>query len=193
MRKVALLTFQTLDGVMQAPKLSEEDLSGDFQHGGWAAPYWEDVMEQVGREAMAEPYDLLLGRSTYDVFAANHTDSGKGNSAAEMLTKAKKYVVTSGNEKLEWENSEKITGDIVAQINKLKQQEGSLIQVHGSWQLIQTLLKHKLVDELRLWTFPVVVGSGKRLFDVGIRPGNFKLIKLEANRSGALLSFYEPE
>ncbi len=191
MRKLAILTFQTLDGVMQAPKVPEEDYSGGFTKGGWANECWQEVMEQVGREAMAEPYDLLLGRTTYDLFASHHANSSSDNPTAEQLTNAKKYVVTSSSEKLQWRNSEKISGDIAAEISKLKEQDGPLLQVHGSWQLIQTLLKHKLVDEFRLWTFPVVVGAGKRLFAEGAVPTNVKLIKVEVCPSGAFLNFYQ--
>ncbi len=191
MRKLAILTFQTLDGVMQAPKQPEEDYSGGFTQGGWANECWDDVMEQVGREAMAEPYDILLGRTTYDLFASHHGDPDRDNATGEKLTKAKKYVVTSGVEVLQWKNSEKISGDIATEISRLKQQDGPLLQVHGSWQLIQTLLKHKLIDEFRLWTFPVVVGAGKRLFADAAVPTNLKLTKFEMSPSGAFLTFYQ--
>jgi len=192
MRKLAILTFQTLDGVMQAPKLPEEDVTGGFTQGGWANPCWDEVMEQVGREAMCEPYDLLLGRTTYDLFASSHSNVSSGNPVAEKLTRAKKYVVTSSKDQLLWQNTEKITGDVAAEISKLKMQEGPLLQVHGSWQLIQTLLEHKLIDELRLWTFPVVVGSGKRLFSNAAVPTSFELIKSEPCPSGAFMHFYQP-
>ena len=177
---------------MQAPKLPEEDYSGGFTQGGWANECWQEVMEQVGREAMEEPYDLLLGRTTYDIFASSHADSGSGNPATEKLTKARKYVVTSSLEELQWQNSEKITGDIPAEISMLKVQDGPLLQVHGSWQLIQTLLSKELIDEFRLWTFPVVVGAGKRLFAEGVVPTNLELIKFESCPSGAFMNFWRP-
>ena len=192
MRKLAILTFQTLDGVMQAPKAPEEDFSGDFKLGGWANGCWDEVMEQVGRTAMADPYDLLLGRKTYDLFAAHHSDAKNSDPGAAFLTKAKKYVVTSRQEPLEWYNTEKITGDVAAEISKLKDQDGPLLQVHGSWQLIQLLLEHELIDEFRLWTFPVVAGSGKRLFAGGAVPTGLKLTSFEACPSGAFMSFYQP-
>jgi len=192
MRKLAILTFQTLDGVMQAPKLAEEDNSGGFTQGGWANGSWQEVMEQVAREAMAAPYDLLLGRKTYDIFAANHVDSDlDSNPIAKKRSEATKYVVTSGTESLQWQNSVAITGDIASEISKLKKQDGPLLQVHGSWQLIQTLLKHQLVDEFRLWTFPLVMGAGKRLFTQEIMPCQLKLTKFETCPSGAFLSFYK--
>ncbi len=191
MRKLAILTFQTLDGVMQAPKMPEEDLSGDFTQGGWANACWDEVMAQVGRTAMAEPYDLLLGRTTYDSFASFHGSAADDNPTGDKLRQAKKYVVTSGVEPLNWHNLEKITGDIGTEISKLKAQDGPLLQVHGSWQLIQALLKHQLIDEFRLWTFPVIVGAGKRLFADGTVPTNLKLTKFETCPSGAFLNFYQ--
>ncbi len=192
MRKLAILTFQTLDGVMQAPSVPEEDYSGDFTQGGWANECWGEVMEQVGREAMAEPYDLLLGRATYELFASSFANSTGDNPIAEKLNNARKYVVTATLKQLQWQNSEQVTGDIAAEISRLKEQDGLLLQVHGSWQLIQMLLSNRLIDEFRLWTFPVVVGAGKRLFAEGVVPSNLKLTKFESCPSGAYMNFYQP-
>ena len=192
MRKLAILTFQTLDGVMQAPSVPEEDFSGDFTQGGWANECWAEVMEQVGREAMAEPYDLLLGKTTYELFASSFSNAGNDNPIAEKLNNAKKYVVTSSLKELQWKNSQKISGDIPAEISRLKEQDGPLLQVHGSWQLIQTLLTNELIDEFRLWTFPVVVGSGKRLFADGAVPTGLKLTKFETCPCGAFMNFWRP-
>ena len=192
MRKLAILTFQTLDGVMQAPGAPEEDFSGGFTQGGWANECWEEVMEQVGREAMAEPYDLLLGRNTYDIFAPYFSSAEPGNPTAQKLNEAKKYVVTSRLDELTWKNSVKISGDIAVEISALKEEAGPLLQVHGSWQLIQALLEHRLIDEYRLWTFPVVVGNGKRLFSDGAIPAKHKLIKFESCPCGAFIHFYQP-
>ncbi|WP_445359767.1 dihydrofolate reductase family protein [Microbulbifer sp. EKSA005] len=192
MRNLAILVFQTLDGVMQAPSLPEEDFSGGFSHGGWAKDYWDEVMEQVGREAMAEPYDLLLGRNTYNLFATSFSNAKPGNPAADKLNQAKKYVVTSGSDDLTWNNSFKLKGaDAVVEITKIKKINGPLLQVHGSWQLVQSLLKHNLVDELRLWTFPVVVGEGKRLFESGEISSKYKLINFAKCPSGAFMHFYK--
>ncbi len=192
MRKLAILTFQSLDGVMQAPSSPEEDPSGGFTQGGWANDCWEEVMEQVGREAMAEPYDLLLGRSTYETFASSFANADPQNPVAKKLNHAKKFVVTSSLEKLEWQNSERVVGDIASEVSRLKKQDGPLLQVHGSWRLIQALLAHRLIDEFRLWTFPVVVGSGKRLFADGSSPQNLELTKFESLPSGAFMNFYVP-
>ena len=191
MRKLAILTFQTLDGVMQAPGLPEEDLSGGFTQGGWAKECWDEVMGQVGREAMAEPYDLLLGRNTYDIFAPYFTSAEPDNPTAQKLNKSKKYVVTSRPDELIWQNSVKISGDIAVEIAALKKKDGPLLQVHGSWQLIQSLLSNGLIDELRLWTFPVVVGNGKRLFSDGSVPAKYKLTKFKSCPSGAFMHFYQ--
>ncbi|MET1416912.1 dihydrofolate reductase family protein [Roseibium sp. HPY-6] len=190
MRKIAALTFVTLDGVMQAPSMPEEDRSGDFDHGGWAAPYWEGVMEQVQAEAMAEPYDMLFGRKTYQLFAG-HWPEVDDSPVADRMNRARKYVVTSSTKPLTWSNSHAITGDVAQAIANLKAQSGPLLQIHGSWQLIQFLLARKLIDEFRLWTFPAVVGSGKRLFDKGAPECKLKLVKSTACANGAVMSIYQ--
>lgn len=184
MRELAILTFQTLDGVVQAPKMPEEDYSGHFSQGGWADPYWDEVMTQVGREAMSEPYDALFGRKTYDVFAAHQPPRGT------PLSDAKKYVVTSNPEGLMWPNSQALSDNPFAAIAKLKECDGPLMQVHGSWQLIQGLLAHNLIDEFRLWTFPVVVGEGKRLFGAGSARKNLTLTKTATTPSGVSMGIY---
>lgn len=190
MRDLAILTFLTLDGVMQAPRLADEDPSDGFKHGGWAVDCWGEVMEQVRRHATAVPYDLLLGRKTYELFAAHWPGVHEDNPEAEKMNRATKFVATSTLGRLEWSNSKRITGDIAAEVSRLKDQDGPLLQVHGSWQLVQTLLSHGLVDEFRLWTFPVVVGSGKRLFGEGTAPTGLTLIKTDSCPSGAVMNIY---
>jgi dihydrofolate reductase len=189
MRKLAILTFLTLDGVMQAPGNPDEDPSGGFIHGGWSAKYWDEVMEQVMGEAMAAPYDLLLGRKTYEIFAA-HWPYIDDDPIANKLNKATKFVATSTLSKLEWKNSMRITGDIAAEVSRLKEQDGPLLQVHGSWKLIQTLLSHELIDEFRLWIFPLVVGSGKRLFGQDTLPTDLTLVKSITTPNGVMMSIY---
>ena len=189
MRDLAVLTFVTLDGVMQGPNSPEEDPSGGFERGGWATPYWEEVMEQVMREAMADPYDLLFGRKTYESFAA-HWPSAGDNPIANKLNNATKFVVTSAPSELEWKNSVALTGDVVSEVSRLKEQDGPLLQVLGSGQLIQTLLAHDLIDEFRLWTFPVVVGSGKRLFADGAIATELAHIKTATCSNGTAMGFY---
>ncbi len=189
MRELAILTFQTLDGVVQAPAMPDEDRSGGFSEGGWAAPFWADVMAQVGREAMSEPYDILFGRKTYDAFAA-HWPNVKNDPAADMMNAARKYVVSRGSPDLAWNNSVLVSGDLQAEITALKEQDGPLLQVHGSANLIQTLLQYDLIDEYRLWTFPVIVGSGKRLIEERAKPKTLALKKAETSSNGVAMAIY---
>ncbi len=188
-RDLAILTFVTLDGVMQGPSSPDEDRSGGFAVGGWARPYWDEVMSQVRREAMLKPYDMVFGRKTYDIFANHFPKAGKSPEAIAMNA-AKKYVATSSPEGLSWKNSEALTGDIAEEIHALKAQDGPLLQVHGSGKLIQTLHTHGLIDEYRLWTFPVVLGSGKRLFEPGCAPANLRLTRTEPCANGVVMRFY---
>ncbi|MBL4685579.1 MAG: dihydrofolate reductase family protein [Nannocystaceae bacterium] len=184
MRELAILTFLTLDGVMQAPTSPDEDRSGGFNGGGWAAPHWDVVMAQVQQRAMSVPYDLLLGRTTYEQFAASHRTSS-------MMNEATKFVATSGSKPLTWDNSVRITGNVAEEVARLKTQAGPLLQVHGSWRLIQTLLAHQLVDEFRLWTFPVIAGpGGKRLFGPDISPTNLTLVDSGVGSSGVTMGIY---
>lgn len=175
---------------MQGPTSPEEDPSGGFTKGGWAAPYWEGVMVQVTTEAMSAPYDILFGRKIYEMFAAHWPNDSDDDPHAKMMNTAKKYVVTSALSELKWQNSEPITGDLVAEISRLKNQDGPLLQVHGSWQLIQTLLPHEPVDEFRLWTFPVVAGSGKRLFGTDTASIALKHVKTALCDNGAVMTTY---
>lgn len=190
MRELAIITFITLNGVMQSPGSPEEDPSGGFTGGGWAADYWEGVMAHVKQEAMAEPYDILFGRKTYEMFAGYWPHVGDDNAVARMMNAATKYVATNTLTKLDWENSILVSGDIPSEIARLKAQEGPLIQIHGSGALIQTLLAAKLVDELRLWTFPVIVGAGKRLFASDSMPQKLQLRKTAACANGAVMGIY---
>ncbi|WP_299668441.1 dihydrofolate reductase family protein [uncultured Ruegeria sp.] len=189
MRKLAILTFQTLDGVIQAPMSPDEDRSGGFSQGGWAAPFWEDVMGLVSREAMSDPYDMLFGRKTYDAFAS-HWPNVRNDPVADMMNAARKYVVSSGSPELPWHRSELVSGDILPEITALKQQDGALLQVHGSAGLIKTLLAHDLIDEYRIWTFPVMVGPGKRLFEAGVNPHELSLEREQATSKGVVMTIY---
>ncbi len=189
MRDLAVLTFLTLDGVMQAPAQPEEDTSGGFASGGWAAPYWPQVMDQVEEEAMAQPFDLLFGRRTYELFSA-HWPNVDNSPHADKLNNARKYVVTTTLNQLDWQYSTPISGDVPAEVAGLKEQDGPLLQVHGSSELIQTLLSYDLVDELRLWTFPVVVGAGKRLFGEGASPADWELAKSRCTSDGVVMAIY---
>ncbi len=146
-------------------------------------------MAQVGKEAMAASYDLLLGRTTYEIFEGAHA-LRDADAPESQMDGAKKYVVTSSNKSLNWKNSFRISGDIPREITKLKTSAGPLLQVHGSWQLIQLLLAHNLIDEFRLWTFPILLGSGKRLFAQNTPDRNLRLVKTEATGNGVIMGVY---
>jgi len=189
MRKIAVLSFVTLDGVMQAPGGPDEDPSGNFKHGGWSVGYWDDVMGKVMSEQMGHPYDLLLGRKTYEIFAA-YWPKARDVPGADGLNKARKYVVSKTPRKLDWNNSVLVTGNIPEEIKKLKRQNGPELQVHGSSNLIQTLLKNDLVDEFRLKIYPVSIGHGKRLFGDGTMPAGFKLLESKSSTTGVIVATY---
>jgi dihydrofolate reductase len=190
MRKLVLGTFLTLDGVMQAPGGPEEDPTGGFTHGGWSVPYWDDGMGQRMDEAVSKPFDLLLGRKTYEIFAA-HWPYVTDDPMADALNSAKKYVASNTLEQADWNNSTVIRDDVAGEVAKLKEQPGPEIQVHGSSQLIQTLLGADLVDEYRLMIFPIVLGTGKRLFADGAVPAGLKLIDSTYSTTGVLMLTYE--
>ncbi len=191
MRKLVVNSFITLDGVMQAPGGPEEDTSGGFRYGGWSVNYWDNVMGQVMGDFMSRPFELLLGRRTYEIFAA-HWPYSKEEPAAKILNSAKKYVVSKNLSKVEWNNSVLVNGDIIQEIKKLKTQDGPDIQVHGSSNLIQTLLKNNLADEIQVWIFPVTIGRGKRLFGDGTIPAGFKLLESRISETGVIISSYKP-
>ncbi|HSQ48714.1 MAG TPA: dihydrofolate reductase family protein [Candidatus Deferrimicrobiaceae bacterium] len=188
MRRLVALTFLTLDGVMQSPGGPNEDTSGGFKYGGWTVGYWDDYLGKVMDEQMAEPFNLLLGRKTYEIFAAYWPNSKEP--IAKILNNAKKYVVSTTLSALNWNNSVLVKGDITEEIRKLKQQDGPELQVHGSSNLIQTLFKNDLVDEFWLKTFPVTIGTGKRLFGEGTIPASFKLVKSEVSTTGVIAATY---
>lgn len=180
----------SLDGVMQAPGGPEEDTSGGFALGGWTQPYWDEMMGDVMSQAMAEEYDLLLGRRTYDIFAAHWPNAGDDNPVTQKFNKATKYVATSAPDALEWQNSQPITGNVAAAIAELRQGDGLPLSVQGSSQLIQTLLENRLADELFLWTFPVILGSGKRLFGNGAVPLGLELEDVKTSTTGVTMARY---
>ena len=190
MRTLAVNTFLTLDGVMQAPGGPGEDPSGGFAHEGWSVNFWDEQMGRIMGESMINPYDLLLGRKTYEIFAS-HWPHITGDPAADSLNNARKYVASRTLQTVDWQNSTLIRGDVGQEVTRLKEGPGPEIRVLGSSNLIQTLLKHDLVDEFRLWIFPVVVGSGKRLFADGTRPGKLKLLDRETSTTGVVMATYE--
>src|SRR5499427_11159237 len=189
MRQLIVLSFITLDGVMQAPGGPEEDTSGDFKFGGWSVGYFDDMVGNAMGEQLGHSFDLLLGRQTYDIFAAYWP---KANDAiAAQINGAKKYVVSHRPVSLDWKTTIPIQGEVVEEIKKLKAEDGPELQVHGSGHLIQTLLKHDLVDELWLKTFPVTLGQGKRLFDQGTLPASYTLTDSLVTPNGVIFANYE--
>ncbi|HEX9097236.1 MAG TPA: dihydrofolate reductase family protein [Candidatus Dormibacteraeota bacterium] len=190
MRKLLVLTFLTLDGVMQAPGGPGEDDSGGFKYGGWSVGYFDDVVGQAMGEQMSHPFDLLLGRRTFDIFAAHWPKVGDEDPGARVINNARKYVVSHRPVPTDWKGTTPITGEAVAKIKELKKEDGPELQVHGSANLIQTLLKNDLVDELWLKIFPVTVGPGKRLFGDGTIPAGFALSKGQISPSGVIVANY---
>lgn len=188
MRDLVVLSFVTLDSVMQAPGGPEEDPDDGFEHGGWVVGYWDDDLGAAMGESMAPPFDLVLGRRTYEIFAAHwpHTD----DPGAEELNGATKHVASTTRTELEWQNSRLIEGDVADGVRQLKQQDGPELQVHGSANLIQTLLEHGLVDEFRLKIFPLVLGTGKRLFGEGTVPAGFEAVSSQVLPSGVIVATY---
>jgi dihydrofolate reductase len=187
MRKIHVLTFLTMDGVMQGPGGPEEDTSGGFRHGGWSVGYFDEVVGQEMAKQMGRKFDLLLGRRTYEIFKS-HWPHVK-DPGADLINNATKYVATNRPLAREW-NTVRLEGDVVAAIRKLKTESGPELQVHGSATLIQTLLANDLVDELWMKIFPVTIGSGRRLFAEGTTYAGFELVQSSASPSGVILAKY---
>jgi dihydrofolate reductase len=191
MRKLIVQTFLTLDGVMQAPGGPGEDDDGGFAYGGWSVNYWDDQMGQVMGEATSRPFAMVLGRRTYDIMAA-YWPTAPEETGAEVFNDATKYVATHRPLTPEWSNSVQIEGDAADGLAALKAEDGPELQVHGSANLIQTLLAHNLVDQFRLWVFPVVIGSGKRLFADGTMPSGLRLVDHKVSTTGVVMGTWEP-
>ena len=188
MRKLVVGTCITLDGVMQAPGGPDEDRDGGFPHGGWLVPYFDETFVENMTAWTKRADAFVLGRKTYEIFAdswPNTTDP------EEPLNIRPKFVASRTLDKVGWQNSVLIKGDVAREIARLKEQDGGEIRVHGSGNLIQTLLQHDLVDTLRIWQFPVVLGTGKRLFGEGTIPRGFRLLDTQLNTTGAVLHVYE--
>ncbi len=190
MRKIITTTFVTADGVMQAPGGPKEDTSGGFAHGGWSFPYWDGTADSVMDGFMKQPFELLLGKRTYDIWAP-YWPTQEGD-IARPFNKTRKYVVSHHQTELSWGPSTLITGDVPAELQKLKDMDGPDLWVHGSGNLIQTLLTHHLIDVMHVWTFPVTVGSGKKLFEKGIPAQEFKLVHSKISPNGIIIATYEP-
>ncbi|MDP1635207.1 MAG: dihydrofolate reductase family protein [Gallionellaceae bacterium] len=187
MRNIIVLEFMSLDGVMQAPGGPGEDISGGFKYGGWTVPYFDDFSGKQMEKQMNKPFELLLGRKTYEIFASywpHHSADWPG------INEVRKYVVSHEEIKPEWKNSVLIKDDVVSKIQKLKEQDGPDLHVYGSGNFVQTLLKHDLVDEFWLKIYPVTLGAGKRLFADGARPAAFELTDSKVSPLGVIFANY---
>jgi dihydrofolate reductase len=189
MRKLIVLSFVTLDGIMQAPGGPDEDRMNDFTYGGWSVNYWDDTLNSVMAEQMGHPFDMLLGRRTYDIFAA----AWPNIDSESVINKYRKYVVTHRvlpEETEIWQNSIQISNDVAGTITGLKREDGPEIQVHGSSEVIHLLFEHDLVDELWLKIYPVSLGKGKRLCSEGDFPRGYELVESKTTPSGVIVANY---
>jgi dihydrofolate reductase len=201
MRKIVTSAFASLDGVMQAPGGPDEDRSGGFEHGGWWAAVWDDVSRNAVAEVFAAPFDLLLGRKTYDIFASYwptmHSDATASDfdalnvQIAQRFNACTKYVATHRPESLEWQNSQALGDDVVAALRALKNEDGPRLLTQGSTALLQTLFENDLIDELVLFIAPVTLGPGKRLFGDGTHAAGFRMTSATTSSTGVLIASYQ--
>ena len=194
MRRIVVATFISLDGIMQAPGGPQEDPTGGFTLGGWTAPYFDEALGASLGQIFGRPFDLLLGRKTYDIFAAHWPYvSDPNDPIAAAFNRVTKYVASRARPKLGWHNSRLLGRDSVASLKKLKGQDGPDLLVQGSSDLLQTLWREGLVDELSVLIFPVVLGKGKRLFGDGASPAGLKLLKSQSFPTGVIVANYQPD
>ena len=192
MRKIITTTFVSMDGVMQAPGGPKEDTSGEFEYGGWQFGWEDEITGKIIEEFMTTPSELLLGRRTYEIFAGYWPKHPEIELVAKPFNATRKYVVSHAPMELSWNNSALIIGDVVAEIQKLKTLDGPDLWVWGSGNLIQTLLRHNLIDRMHIWTHPVTIGTGKKLFAKGTQPQSFKLVDSKISTKGVIFATYEP-
>jgi len=194
MRRILVSAFVSLDGVMQAPGGPEEDPTGGFTFGGWTFPHFDAALGGAMGEIFGRPFDLLLGRKTYEIFAAHWPHVADPNDPiAGLFNKVTKFVASRTRPRLAWQNSQWLGEDAVAALRKLKGEDGPDLLVQGSGDFVQTLWQHGLVDEFSVLTFPVVLGKGKRLFGSGTTPGGLKLIKSRSFPTGVIVANYQPD
>ena len=194
MRQIVVSTFISLDGVMQAPGGPKEDLSGGFEFGGWTVPYFDEASAGAMDEILGHPFDLLLGRKTYDIFAGYWPHvSDPASTIAPLFNRVTKYVASRSNPTLAWQNSTWLGTDIVEALKQLKHQDGPELLVQGSGDLLQTLWRHGLVDAFTVMIFPVILGKGKRLFGDGAMPAGLKLVKEKTYPTGVMVAKYAPD
>jgi dihydrofolate reductase len=194
MRRIVVATFVSLDGIMQAPGGPQEDPIGGFTLGGWTAPHFDEALGGAMGEIFGRPFDLLLGRKTYDIFAAHWPHVADPNDPiAGLFNQITKYVASRTEPALSWQNSQWLGADTVATLQRLKHEDGPDLLVQGSSELLQTLWRHGLVDEFSVLTFPLLLGKGKRLFGDGVAPVGLKLIKSKTYPTGVIVANYQPD
>lgn len=194
MRQIIAATFTSLDGVMQAPGGPEEDPTGGFTFGGWQAPHFDEQLGAFIDRTFAEPFDLLLGRKTYDIFAAHWPYAGEGDPIGTLFDRVTKYVATRNPDlRLDWKNSRSLGPDVVGALKRLKESDGPNLLIQGSGDLIQTLLAHKLIDRFSVMISPVLLGRGKRLFGEGTAPMGLRLVHSEVTPMGVVVLTYLPD
>ena len=191
MRKIIVSTFLTMDGVLQAPGGPEEDRTNGFQWGGWMFHYADDTTNNAIGELMSKPFDLLLGRRTYEIFAAHWPY--QQDQIGELFNRINKYVVATTPVDISWKTSFLISKNVVNELKKLKEQDGSNLLVHGSGKLVQTLFANRLVDELHTWIFPITLGKGKKLFEEGVQAQQWKLTQSVISKTGVIIASYVPD
>jgi len=192
LRKLIASTFTSLDGVMQAPGAPDEDPTDNFKLGGWTSAFWDEAMDLSEAGFDGKNRELVLGRKTYEIFAAYWPHQSEDHPIARTFNAAKKHVASRTLKSLKWNNSSVLGGDVVSAITALKGQAGHDLQVIGSGNLIQTLQAASLIDEYHVWTYPVVIGRGKRLFEKGARPCALRLVASKVSPSGVVMSTYVP-
>ena len=192
MRKIIACEFISMDGVIQSPGGPQEDTTGGFKWGGWTVHYWDDIMNEAMNKQLGEPYDLLLGRFTYDIFAA-HWPYQENDPMAETFDRIKKYVVSTKNIDLPWQNSVLIKGDVINQLKAIKNQDAPDLIIFGSSKLVQTLLDNQLIDVLQTWIFPITLGKGKKLFSETGPAAQWKLTNSIAATTGTSINTYVPD
>jgi len=191
MRKIIAITQLSLDGIMQAPGGPEEDSRGGFAHGGWAMRFCDDAMSATLNEMMSRPFDLLLGRRTYEIFAGYWPFAGD-NPIANAFNQAAKFVATRTLDRFDWTGAQRLDGDATDAIRRLKASDGPELHIWGSGELLQALIAADLVDEFRVWTVPVILGHGRRLFETGLPPRELSLVDSRATPAGVVMSTYRP-
>lgn len=194
MRRIVATTFMSLDGVMQAPGGPQEDPTGGFGHGGWTAPHFDAALGASMGEIFSRPFDLLLGRKTYEIFAAHWPYvSDPNDPIAGLFNRVTKYVASRSRPKLAWQNSRLLGDDVVAALKQLKSEDGPDLLVQGSSVLLQTLWQNGLVDEFSVLIFPLMLGRGKRLFGDGVVPAGLKLVQAKTYPTGVIIATYQPD